>query len=792
VHGEEAASRIGYVTLKSGKTVLHFRILEKIGEGGMGEVWRARDTRLDRDVAIKVLPPTAADESERRERFDREARAIAALSHPHVCALYDVGKEGETRYLVMEYLDGDTLADRLRSGAMPASEALRYGAQIAAALAAAHARGIVHRDLKPANVKITTTGVKVLDFGLAKIAAPTRQDATPPAPADMPTEMVTREHTILGTAPYMSPEQARGEAIDHRTDTWSFGVMLCEMLTGKPLFEGGSTIDVLSAVLHAPLDLEALPADLPDAVRSLLGSMLQRDPGRRPAEMSEVARALESGVSSASGATLARPATLAHTSTGPVTATSGADHSIVVLPFTNSSPDPDNEYFSDGLTEEVIADLSKIGALRVISRTTAMRLKDTGKDLATVAAELDVRYALEGSVRKAGNALRITVQLIDTGRDQTLWSDKYSGTLDDVFAIQERVSRSIVEALRLRLSESENRQLEAPSRPNAFVYDTYLRARRDIWSFVPERMERARTELNHALEVVGSDVLLHSALGLLEWQYVNSGISGDRAHLETARRHAEEILRLDPSSAHGPRLLGLIAGQSGDPEGWVRNLRRAVALDPHEPDAKIWLGFGLTFSGRLKEARELFQQQLAVDPLHDYLMFGFGFDAYQSGDWASAIRWYEKGAELSPDHPGMGMVLAQTHASAGDLDRMSAAVEKYSPSPDAHPLATLTHIFHHAMLGEAAEADALTNDAWAAKMWSDFQYTHVMAQAQTALGRTDEALRWLGRATERGFLNAPFLEKVDPLLTGLRGEARFVELMERLRQRWQRFDEAAR
>jgi TPR repeat protein len=213
-----------------------------------------------------------------------------------------------------------------------------------------------------------------------------------------------------------------------------------------------------------------------------------------------------------------------------------------------------------------------------------------------------------------------------------------------------------------------------------------------------------------------------------------------------------------------------------------------VELDPHDPDSTVWLAFGWIWSGHARHARPLLERQLAVDPLHDYLMFGCGFDAYFSGDWEKAVQWYEKGAALAPDHPGLGMVLAQTHASAGDLDRMSAAVERHAPEPRSHPLATLTHILRHAVLGDAAAADALTDDAWAAKIWSDFQYTHVMAQAQAKLGRKSEALCWLERATERGCLNAPFLSERDPLLAGLRDDPRFADLMTRVRRRWERFE----
>jgi tetratricopeptide (TPR) repeat protein len=330
----------------------------------------------------------------------------------------------------------------------------------------------------------------------------------------------------------------------------------------------------------------------------------------------------------------------------------------------------------------------------------------------------------------------------------------------------------------------------APTRTNTFAYDTYLRARRDIWSFQPARLDSARAELEHALVVVGPNVLLHSALGLIDWQYVNSGISADPRHLEAARRHAEEIRRLDPTSAHAPRLLGFIAAQSGDAEGWVRNLRRAVELDPHDPDATVWLGYGWIFAGHARHARQLLARQLAVDPLHEHLLFGLGFDAYFSGDLDAALHWYEKGSELAPDHPGVGMVLAQAHASAGNLDRMTAAVARHAAPPESHPLSNLTHIFHHALLGNAAAADALTSEAWEAKIWSDFQYTHVMAQAQARLGRPAEALRWLARSTERGLLDVPFLTERDPLLAGLRGDPRFVDLTSRVRQRWERFEAA--
>jgi TolB-like protein len=739
----------------------------------MGEVYLARDTRLGRRVAVKVLPDAVSSDRDRRERFDREARAVAALSHPNICALFDVGSEGSTHYLVMEYVEGQTLAERLAAGPLPVPEALRLAAQIAGGLAAAHDRRVIHRDLKPANLKLAATGVKILDFGLAKFLA---SEALPLRNQEQATEMATARHVIMGTAPYMSPEQVRAKPVDHRSDAWAFGVVLHEMLTGRMLFGSESQVDVLAAILHADLGLDALPKETPPVVRALLGRLLDRDLGRRLGDLHEARRILESAAGASAGV-------------GAVAEPVSSDRkSLVVLPFENVSPDAENEYFSDGLTEEVIADLSRIQALRVISRTTAMRLKGTDKTLAVVGRELDVQYALEGSVRKAAGNLRITVRLIDIRTDTPIWSEKYSGTLEDIFSIQEQVSRSIADSLRVHLTAEEDQVLVARSAPNAYAFDTFLRTRRDIWSFIPERMERAREELARALAVVGDDPFLHTGLALVNWQYINAGISGDRTYLTQAMLHARKVAELDPAGAQGPRLLGMIYSQDGDIVGWVRHLQRAYELDPHDPYGAVWLGFGWTWAGHPHRARPIFERLLSVDPQFDYLLFGMAFDAFFACDYGRVESLCEQGRQLSPDHPGIPMVLAQTLASAGQIERALRVVEEQAAPPEAHPLAALTHILRHALRGEGALADALATEAWEEKVWSDFQYTHLMAQAQAILGRRDQALRWLRRSTERGLIHYPFLAERDPLLANLRGDPRFAELLESVRVRWERFE----
>jgi serine/threonine-protein kinase len=545
------------------------------------------------------------------------------------------------------------------------------------------------------------------------------------------------------------------------------------------LFAGAHPFAVLAAVAAQPIDLTALPAAVPDQVRGLVARLLDRERRTRERDLTAVASVLLG----ARGAEAGR----ARDSAGEAGASPALPRrlSILVLPFANRSADPENEYFSDGLTEEVIADLSRVAALRVVSRTSAMRLKQSDKPLSTIATEFGVRYVLEGAVRKSGRDVRITVQLVDTEDDATIWSSKFGGTIDDVFAIQERVARDVVAALSVTLSAPEERQLHPPSRPNGFAYDTYLRSRRDIWSFMPDRLERARAELTHALEICGDDVWLHTGLGLVHWQYINGGLSGDRRHLDDARVHAERVLALAPSSARGPQLLGLIAGQSGDIVNWIRHLERAVAIDPHDPDTTIWLAFAWTFAGHPHRARPLYARLLAADPMFDYLFWGLGFEAYYDGRFGEALQHYEKGRRLSPDHPGGVMVMAQTLGSMGEVERMARYVDEHAPDPHAHPLHTLTHIFKHALLGQAGEVDRLFTNPLREKLWSDFQYTQIVSQALASLGRADDAIVWLTRTIDRGCVNYPFIGDRDPLLANLRGTPAYAALMARLRQRWE-------
>lgn len=417
--------------LQPGTVLGPYEILSALGAGGMGEVWKTRDTRLNRVVAIKQL------KGQHGARFEQEARAIAALNHPNICTLYDIGPD----YLVMEYIDSTPLR-----GPMTAADAVRLAGQIASALEAAHRKGILHRDLKPADVLVSGDSVKLLDFGLAKLMA------------DAPDVTLTSEGTVLGTVAYMSPEQARGQRLDERSDVFSLGAVLYEILSGQRAFPGGSAVEVLTAVLRD--EPRALP--VPEALGRIVMRCLQKSPPARFQSMADVKAALE------------------HALAEEVDPRA----SIAVLPFADMSPDKDNEYFSDGLAEEIINALAQIQNLKVIARTSAFAFKGQNTDIRRIAETLGVAHVLEGSVRKAGNRIRVTAQLITAADGSHLWSERYDRELAGVFAVQDEIAAAIAGTLKTKLSAGP-----APVRqytPTLPAYEAYLKALHSQWKVTPE------------------------------------------------------------------------------------------------------------------------------------------------------------------------------------------------------------------------------------------------------------------------------------------------------------------
>jgi TolB-like protein/Flp pilus assembly protein TadD/predicted Ser/Thr protein kinase len=564
------------MTLAAGARLGPYEIQSLLGAGGMGEVYRARDTRLDRVVAIKVLLERFAADADRLRRFEHEARAIAALNHTHICQLHDIGPG----YIVLEYIEGEPL-----HGPMAVDAAARLALQVVGALEAAHQRGILHRDLKPANIMVTQDGTaKLLDFGLAKLMA---------SPADGPGAVTrTGVGTVLGTAAYMSPEQTEGKPLDARSDVFSFGAVLYEMLSGTRAFAGDTAAHVVSAVLRD----DPRPIQAPPALERIVRRCLAKQPEQRFQTMGELRAALEAATEPASKPGEHQP-------------------SIAVLPFANMSADRENEFFGDGLAEEIINALANVSGMKVAGRTSSFFFRGKDLEFGEIGRRLNVEHILEGSVRKAGNRIRVTAQLIKVADGFHLWSERYDREMTDIFAIQDEITQAIATALRFKLSLDA-----APLRrytPNLRAYEAYLKARHDLFEGTPDSLARVQGSVNHAIELDPKFALAYSLLGL-HYSFLASGIRPAREVIPLARAAEQEALRVEPSLPEAHALLGVWAGTYDyDWNEAERQWRLAMAREPVSHDIRVWYGnHYLLPIGRPFEAVEAMARGLQEDPLN--------------------------------------------------------------------------------------------------------------------------------------------------------------------------------
>jgi serine/threonine-protein kinase len=644
-------------------------LLAPIGAGGMGEVWKARDTRLDRVVAIKRL------KAEHTERFKREARAIGALNHPHICQIYDVGSD----YLVMEYIAGAPIRTQL-----PADEALRLAIQIASALEEAHSKGIIHRDLKPGNILVTQKGdAKLLDFGLAKLAEPSRtSDAS-----DTVTMGLTDAGVVVGTVAYMSPEQAQGHPIDMRSDIFSFGAVLYEMLNGQRPFRGENALATLSLIVAG----EPRPLQAPASVERIVRRCLAKQPAERYQTMSGVKTALEA--------------------VGQDHAQQQRQPSIAVLAFSNMSADKDNEYFSDGLAEEIINRLAHVSGLKVIARTSAFAFKGKHEDIRRIAEALGVTSILEGSVRRAGTRIRVTAQLIAARDGSHLWSERYDRELSDVFAIQDEIAEAIAAALQVKLAGSPQFTPKLPA------YEALLQGRYHRQKFTPEAHLRAKEYFEQAIALDPGYAAPHAELGL---NYLLFATNGLRTMIEVApfiQAEASKALELNPSDVDPHFLLGTVAAvHDYDWKAAAGHFGKVMSGGFVSADARwAYARFYLAPLGRLRDSAEEMQRAVEQDPLNvvwravlgSHLsgaeMYGRAFEElrkaleFDAHHWApncligEAFMANEKFAEAAAAaerayraNPGQSMtwgLLAAALARLGDKDRAAELIRGHGGSP---------------------------------------------------------------------------------------------------------------
>ena len=752
-----------------GRSVAHFRILEKLGEGGMGVVYRARDERLQRTVALKLLPPDVARDESRRLRFLREARAAAQVSHPAIAAIHDVGEADGSVFIAMELVEGRTLREHQAGSPLPAEQVVRFATQIAEALERAHAAGVVHRDLKPDNVIVQPDGrVKLLDFGLAKLApagGSETRDGDSQGPTD--TRDLTREGTILGTAAYMSPEQARGSEVDARSDLFSLGVVLYECLTARNPFRGPTLVDTLGAILKdRPAPVAAVRPDTPSGLSGLVERLLSKSRDDRPAsarvlleELGKVGEGPRAGVEPGEGA---------------------PDLSIAVLPFANLSADSDSEFFADGLAEELITDLSSVKALRVVSRTSSRQLKGTDKGMREIGRLLSVRYALTGSARKSANTIRVTAQLVDTATDRQLWAERFGGTLDDVFDVQERMSRAIVAALKVTLSSPEDARLaERPIR-DARAYELYLKAQELVRRYGAP-VDRVLSLLDHATTIEGPALPLRALRTYVKVMQMRAGVRTDAEHLAEAEAEAHALLAEAPDRAYGHALLGFVAYERGDLAGAVRGLSAALERDPGDADARFFLGIALEAAGRQAEALAQGLRFREIDPLSPMAGILVGSGYWFLGRPEEGLGALEFAFTIDPDNPILRWTLGYTHALLGRTELARAQADWMRAAVPAMPYTT--HLSALVLAMEERPDEALAALGRLGSATFDAHLTFHLSEVYALAGDAGTAIRLLTDAVERGFHPHPFIATHCPFLAPLRGTPAFARVADRAAER---------
>ena len=725
-----------------------------LGTGGMARVYLASDLRHGRKVAIKVVRDDIAA-AMGTERFLNEIRTTAALQHPHILPLLDSGEADGHLFYVMPFVAGESLRAHMdRAGTIDAAEALPMARQIAGALDHAHRHGIVHRDIKPENVLLADGLPVVADFGIALAASQPK------------TDRLTQMGTSLGTPSYMSPEQVTGaQDVDARSDQYSLACVLFEMLSGRPPFRGATAQATMVEHVVAPIPPLRSPAGpVAEHVERAVRRALSKDPVDRYATVAEFAAAL--GTTTGSGPSV------------PVVSSA----SIVVLPFENMSTDQENAFFADGLTEEIITDLSKVGAIRVISRASAMALRGVKRSVPSICAELNVRYALEGGVRRAGNNLRITAQLSDSASDAQIWAEKYSGTMDDVFELQERLSREIVDALRVRLTPDEQRRLAVREVSDVRIFECCAMARAELWRVSAEGLSRSRVLVEEGIERFGRKPQLLAMLAAIEWNMVNWGVDRDESHVRRAEAMAREVMAVDPDNAQALFVLAFIRASRGNIPEAIAYAERAHQREPANPDVLLVLTAAYSAVGRAEETLRYGRQTVDVDPLTPMSHWVAGWAHLITGDAARAKRHFQDGERLAQGDPVFSLFAGLADWYLGETESARSRFERAGVAEGF--LGLISRGFERAVKKTPGnpipdlDADTAT---WIA---TDWQYSLHTAQVYSLSGDEESAMLWLRRAVERGLVNHPFLAEFDGFLAPLRGREDYRTLMEHVRQEW--------
>ena len=737
-----------------GTTLSHYRILEPLGAGGMGEVYKGRDLHLDRDVAVKVLLRGSLADPTARERFRREAHVLSRLSHPGVATIFDFDTQDAVDFLVMEYVPGGTLQSRLREGPLGLDDVVRLGTEIGDALEAAHRLGFLHRDLKPGNVVLTASGTpKILDFGLAGLLHATHTA----------TEL-TQTGAVFGSLPYMAPEQLRGEPGDSRTDVYAFGAMLYEMATGRRPFDKSRPEALMFEILHAATrPVRSLRPEASLELDRLIESCLSKDPSLRPASAGAVSQALRN---------ISQPG---RPGAGPST---DVIRSLAVLPLQNVSRDPAQEYFADGMTEALISELARLKALRVISRTSAMKYKGVQKALPEIARELNVDAILEGSALLVGKRVRVTVQLVSARVEEMLWGDRYDGEIEDVLDMQSRVAESVAKEIAVHVTPREAKELAKRRSVNPEAHLEYLKGRLTATAGSPQAIELALKHYERALELDPTYAPVWAGIAYCQNVRAGRGMAPPAEANALAREAASKALELDDSLAEAHAALGTVAvDERRFPEA-IRLLQRAVELNPGLPSVYTALGSLYYCSERHREAQEAMLKALSLDPLSMMIHTCVGDAYFYARDYERSVVYYRKAVELDPRFDGAHTDLARSLEMLGRFEESRQQYEegRRMSGGVAGPSFGLAHL--EASSGNEAAARRILEELTEARSRRVISAWGIAA-LHAALGDVDEAFRWLDVAVEERATGLMFL-RVHPRLNRIRHDPRYEALLPRV------------
>jgi TolB-like protein/Flp pilus assembly protein TadD len=789
-----------------GRDLAHYRITAAIGTGGMGEVYRATDTKLGREVALKVLPADMAANPERLERFRREAKALAALDHPGIVTVHSVEESGGVHFLTMQLVEGQPLDKLILEGGMPIERLLAIGTALAEALAAAHDKGIVHRDLKPANVMVTTDGrLKILDFGLARMSL-----AGDPTDSDLSTQARTRDGAVMGTVPYMSPEQVSGRPVDHRTDIFSLGVMLYEMATGRRPFAGESTVELGSAILRdTPPALTTLRAGLPEDLMQVVARCLEKDPTARFQSVRDVHGALKAvpagesagptapgrgaglrsralqiagGVAIVLGLAylVARSGILLPGRSAPEAAVEPQIRSIAVLPLDNYTGDASQDYFAEGMTDELTADLARISQLRVISRGSAMQFKGEQRPpTAEIAKILDVDAVVEGSVLRSGDKVRITAQLIDARADRHLWAQSFERQSKDVLALQAELASAIAREIHVQLTPAEQSRLGSASSVDPEAYDAYLKGRYFFNRPSDENLQKAIARFEEAIAISPGFAPAHSGLSdAYLWEGFNEGFLTASEARPRAKEAAERAVALDDGSAEAHTSLAVFKlFYEYDWEGSEVEFRRAIELNPSYAYAHDQFALGLAFQGRFDESIAASRRAAELDPLNPQIPIDAIFAPAWQGDYAAAREQARRAAEIDPTYFFPHSAYGWIDIEAGKVSEAIPYLEK-AKAMGSPPFVSAFLAYAYGATGDHARAQAELEDLEKLSLQGSVtpfnlalfaigqgDHGRAISYLEQAYASDSEWLGWLGR---------------DRMFDPLRSDPRFAALMKKL------------